>query len=220
MILSSKTLYSFVGIFVSVCILFAIFSFSYSNEVNTKTPLTEPIEIKFDDIIFSTSTNPKYKIIIYTDLDCIHCKETHQLLEERKNNLNHMDIYIRNIAFIVGGKSSVKTLYGQCVNRISGNNVWLEYESLAYKSFEIKDNEHFKNIALSLVAKKNKEFIECIKSEKEINLVKSKRMDAIVKGVQYIPTIYINDNNSMIKKIDTYNAKSIIKYLEYINNKE
>ena len=80
MILSSKTLYSFVGIFVSVCILFAIFSFFYSNEVNTKTPLTEPIEIKFDDIIFATSTNPKYKIIMYTDLDCIHCKETHKLL--------------------------------------------------------------------------------------------------------------------------------------------
>ncbi len=219
MILNNKILYSFVVIFILICILFVNFNFSYNDEKNIKTPKTEPIKEKFDDIVFSTSTNPKYKVILYTDLDCIHCKELSQLLEEKENKFNNMDIYIRNMAFIAGGKSFVKTLYGQCVNRVGGNNAWLKFESLSYKSFDIKDDEHFKNIAMRLVTNKSKEFIECIKNEEELNLVKNKRVDAVVYGIKYIPTVYISNNDTMVKKIDTYNAKSIIKYLKYIDNK-
>ncbi len=169
------------------------------------------------DIIYIYNPKSKFTIIEYSDLNCIHCKNLNSLIEENKSKLINVSIYKRNLAFVNNGESPIKTLYGNCLRSQTSDDVWLQYEKLAFARFEERYHDKvFLNIAKSLL-KDNKAFYICIENKSEIDKLLKGRETAIVNGIKYIPTILVIKDDILIKKIDGYTAPGMYSFIEFYN---
>lgn len=131
---------------------------------------------------FRWKNNSRYSLVIYTSLDCDHCKKLFHFIESRYElfgnafNLIYRNAPLTDIEPLAIGKAVI----GECLRTIEGNEKYFQFITEMYTEYNLfqKNNDWVYEVAKKLTKKQN-ELKSCIDGDTIREQIGKERIEAL-----------------------------------------
>ena len=173
---------------------------------------------------FRWKNNSRYTLVIYTSLDCAHCRKLYTFIESRYEIFGDaFNLIYRNAPLTeIEPLSKWKAILWECLKKIEGGTQYFQYITELYAQYNLfqKDNEWAYTIAKKYT-KKKRELLLCRDSTEMQKMIEQNQQDSLNDWVVTTPTLGIFFDGELVGRyaVSGSRAMQIVEYLSIFSSK-